>query len=101
MAPGAGCGRKRIFPQAGVAAYPEGGIIRHSGLGGLGDPAGAGQNWTSGAEGSFVREGEAFAIQSLLHLPAGAALRATAGAKGCWSWLTGHIATIQAAPPAV
>jgi ChrR Cupin-like domain len=44
-------------------------------------------------EGSFEESGEAFTAWSWLRLPAGAALRATAGADGCRVWVkTGHLA---------
>jgi hypothetical protein len=56
---------------------------------GFDSPGAEGVRWANpestqtGFEGSFVKEGKAFAIQSWLRLPAGATLRATAGAKGC------------------
>jgi quercetin dioxygenase-like cupin family protein len=47
-------------------------------------------------EGSFEEGGERFERESWLRLPAGAALRAVAGARGCRAWVkTGHLARIQ------
>ena len=44
-------------------------------------------------DGEFSECGEIFEPQSWLRLPAGATLRATAGASGCRVWVkTGHLA---------
>lgn len=51
--------------------------------------------------GGFSEGGEAFAPQSWLRLPAGAALRAKAGPTGCKVWVkSGHLAHAQTAPAA-
>lgn len=52
-------------------------------------------------EGSLAEGGEAFSAQSWLRLPAGAVLRAVAGAAGCRVWVkTGHLARpLGTAPP--
>lgn len=50
-------------------------------------------------EGSFEESGEVFEPQSWLRLPAGATLRAKAGAGGCKVWAkSGHLAGEQLAP---
>jgi len=50
--------------------------------------------------GGFAEAGESFRPQSWLRLPAGARLRATAGASGCRLWAKlGHLAQAQTGPP--
>jgi hypothetical protein len=50
-------------------------------------------------EGSLEEGGEVFEPQSWLRLPAGATLRARAGAGGCKIWVkSGHLAGEQLAP---
>ena len=50
--------------------------------------------------GGFAEGGESFRPQSWLRLPAGARLRATAGASGCRLWAKlGHLAQAQTGPP--
>lgn len=52
-------------------------------------------------DGSLREGGESFAPQSWLRLPAGATLRARAGASGCRLWVkAGHLARPQTAPTA-
>lgn len=49
--------------------------------------------------GGFEEEGEHFQPQSWLRLPAGRALRATAGSAGCMVWLkNGHLRHIEGPP---
>jgi hypothetical protein len=53
-------------------------------------------------DGGFSESGETFEPQSWLRLPAGARLKAEAGARGCRLWVkTGHLAQAQTAPAAV
>lgn len=53
-------------------------------------------------EGGFTEAGEAFAPQSWLRLPAGAMLRARAGADGALLWVkSGHLAQPYAPPETV
>ena len=48
-------------------------------------------------DGNFTESGEDFAVHSWLRLPAGATLRAQAGAHGCKAWVkTGHLAHVSA-----
>jgi hypothetical protein len=50
--------------------------------------------------GGFAEGGESFRPQSWLRMPAGARLRATAGASGCRLWAKlGHLAQAQTGPP--
>jgi hypothetical protein len=50
-------------------------------------------------EGSFEEGGERFERESWLRLPAGATLRAVAGARGCQAWVkTGHLARVRGLP---
>lgn len=50
-------------------------------------------------DGEFSEGGDSFAAQSWLRLPAGAELRATAGANGCRVWVkSGHLADPQSGP---
>jgi hypothetical protein len=52
-------------------------------------------------DGEFREGGDRFVAQSWLRLPAGAELRAKAGASGCLVWVkTGHLAYPQSAPAA-
>jgi anti-sigma factor ChrR (cupin superfamily) len=52
-------------------------------------------------DGEFSEEGDSFAAQSWLRLPAGAELRSRAGERGCRVWIkTGHLAYPQSAPAA-
>ena len=49
--------------------------------------------------GSFEEGGERFERESWLRLPAGATLRAVAGAWGCQAWVkTGHLARVRGLP---
>jgi anti-sigma factor ChrR (cupin superfamily) len=53
-------------------------------------------------DGEFSEGGEMFEPYSWLRLPAGATLKAEAGASGCRLWVkTGHLAEAQTAPAAV
>jgi hypothetical protein len=53
-------------------------------------------------DGEFSEGGERFEPYSWLRLPAGATLKAEAGASGCRLWVkTGHLAEAQTAPAAV
>ena len=50
-------------------------------------------------EGSFEEGGERFERESWLRLPAGATLRAGAGARGCQAWVkTGHLSHVRGLP---
>jgi hypothetical protein len=47
-------------------------------------------------EGGFTEAGDSFGPQSWLRVPAGYALRATAGANGCKLWVkTGHLQELR------